>query len=334
MKAFQYVSAKNLSGAREALGTDRDKARILAGGIDLLSELKERIIEPDRLVNIKTIPGLNVIKSDAKGLTLGALVTLAAIEKHPGIRKAYPALAEAAESVASPQIRNIGTLGGNLCQRPRCWYYRDESIKCIKKGGSRCFAAEDEADNKYNAILGGGPSFIVHPSDLATALVALDAVVRYQDRGGKTISVPAAEFFVLPSDNPRFENILKPGEIVTEVFVPALPAGTRSTYVKFKEKDSMDWAVSAVAVRATTDAAGTVRDCRVVLGGVAPAPWRSKDAEAVLKGKPFSAQLANQAAEAALKGARPLSKNAYKVPLTKVLVRRAVAQVVTGKTTG
>jgi xanthine dehydrogenase YagS FAD-binding subunit len=283
------------------------------------------------VVNIKNIPGLNLVKADAKGLSVGALVTLTTIERHPAIAKTYTALADAARSVASPQIRNVGTLGGNLCQRPRCWYYRDETVKCIKKGGARCYAVEDEADNKFNAILGGGPSFIVHPSDVATALVALDATVTYHDRAGKVISVPAGEFFVLPRDIARWENILKPGEIVTGVSVPGHPAGTRSAYIKFKEKDSMDWAVSAVAVRALTDASGVVKDISIVLGGVAPKPWRSKEAEAVLKGKKFTPQLANAAAEAALTGAKPLSKNAYKVPLTKVLVRRAVTQVVTGK---
>ncbi|MFN3653112.1 MAG: FAD binding domain-containing protein [Armatimonadota bacterium] len=333
MKAFSYVNARDLASASQALGRDPDRAKILAGGVDLVSELKDRLIEPETVVNIKQIPGLDVLRSDAKGLTLGALVTLTAIEKHPAIRKSYAALAESAESVASPQIRNVGTLGGNLCQRPRCWYYRDETIICIKKGGARCFAADDEADNKFNAILGGGPSYIVHPSDCATALVALDAQVRYRDRAGKIQTVSADEFFLLPNENPRWENILKQGEIVTEVFVPAPAAGTRSTYIKFKEKDSMDWAVSAVAVRARTDASGIIKDARVVLGGVAPKPWRSEAAEAALRGKKFSKAVANQAAEAALQGARPLSQNAYKVPLTKVLVRRAVEQACTGKLT-
>jgi xanthine dehydrogenase YagS FAD-binding subunit len=333
MKAFEYVNATTLRGASEALGRDMDRARVLAGGVDLISELKERIIEPERVVNIKAIPGLNVVKADRRGLTLGALVTLSTIEDHPAILKDYTALAESALSVASPQIRNVGTLGGNLCQRPRCWYYRDEAIKCIKKGGARCYAADEAADNKFNAILGGGPSYIVHPSDCATALVALDAKVRYADRNGRTVEVPADEFFLLPTDNPRWENVLRAGEIVTEVFIPALPGSTRSTYIKFKEKDSMDWAVSAVAVRATMDG-NTIKDARVVLGGVAPKPWRSADAEALLKGKQWSPQLANQAAEAALKGARPLAQNAYKVPLTKVLVRRALEQVVTGKKAG
>jgi len=332
MKAFEFVNARDLRSASQALGRDPDRAKILAGGVDLLSELKERIIEPERVVNIKTIPGLKTLKADAKGLTLGALVTLDQIEDHPAILRDYTALADAARSVASPQIRNVGTLGGNLCQRPRCWYYRDETIHCIKKGGSKCFAAEEEADNKYNAILGGGPSYIVHPSDCATALVALGAVVRYTDGAGKPREVSADEFFLLPKENPRWENVLRSGEIVTEVFIPAPPKGARSTYIKFKEKDSMDWAVSAVAVRAVTNAAGMMQDVRVVLGGVAPKPWRSPEAEAVLKGQKFSAALANQAAEAALRNAKPLSKNAYKVPLTKVLVRRAVEQAATGKT--
>ena len=330
MKAFEYISVRDLKSASTALGTDLDRARILAGGVDLLSELKERIIEPERVVNIKPIAELSRMQSDGRGLTLGALTTLAAIEKNATVRKTYTALAEAAESVASPQIRNVGTLGGNLCQRPRCWYYRDEAIKCIKKGGSKCYAAEDEANNKYNAILGGGPSYIVHPSDLATALVALDAKVTYRDRGGRTVAIPISEFFLLPKDNPRWENVLRGGEILTEVYIPNA-RGAKSTYIKFKEKDSMDWAVAAVAVRTQTDASGAIREARVVLGGVAPAPWRSQEAEAVLKGKKFSAQLANQAAEAALNGAKPLSKNAYKVPLTKVLVRRALTQSITGK---
>lgn len=334
MKAFEFVNVKDLRSASEALGRDFDRTKILAGGVDLLSELKERIIEPDKVVNIKTIPGLNAIKSDAKGLSLGALVTLSAIEQHPTIQRDYAALAQAARSVGSPQIRNVGTIGGNLCQRPRCWYYRDETIKCIKKGGSKCFAAEEAADNKYNAILGGGPSYIVHPSDCATALVALGAVVKYSNTQGKIQSVPAEEFFILPKENPRWENILRHGEVVTEIFIPKPKSGSRSTYVKFREKDSMDWAVSAVAVYARTDASGAITDARVVLGGVAPTPWRSPAAEAVLKGKKFSPALANQAAEAALRGAKPLSLNAYKVPLTKVLVRRAVAQAATGKPIG
>lgn len=327
MKSFSYASPADLKSASALLGTDPGRARILAGGVDLLTEMKERIIEPDLLVNIKNIPALKVLKSDAKGLTIGALVTLAEIHKHPAIQQRYRALAESALSVGSPQIRNVGTLGGNLCQRPRCWYYRDETIKCLKKGGSRCYAAEQAANNKFNAILGGGPSYIVHPSDCAVALVALNAVIRYVDRSGKQQSAPAHEFFILPTQSLLSENILKQGEILTEVFIPAPAAGSRSTYIKFKEKESFDWAMSAVAVSARPGPGGVLQDVRVVLGGVAPKPWRAMDAEAVLRGKKWSEALVNQAAEAALKGARPLDRNAYKVPLTKVLVRRAVNAV-------
>jgi xanthine dehydrogenase YagS FAD-binding subunit len=327
---FEYINVTDLKSASQALGRDPDKSKVLAGGVDLLSELKDRLIEPERIVNIKNVPGLNGMKADAKGLSIGALVTLTQIESSPVVQKSYTALAEAARSVASPQIRNIGTLGGNLCQRPRCWYYRDESVICIKKGGSKCYAAEEEANNKFNAILGGGPSYIVHPSDCATALVALGALVKYTD-GSQAKTVPAEEFFILPRDNPRWENVLRHGEIVTGIVIPTLAPGTRSTYIKFKEKDSMDWAISAVAVRARTNPAGIIQDIRVVLGGVAPKPWRSSEAEAALKGKKYTAEAVNAAAEAALRSAKPLSRNAYKVPLTKVLIRRAVAQAVTGK---
>jgi xanthine dehydrogenase YagS FAD-binding subunit len=321
MKAFEYTSPRDLKQASELLGNDYSRAKLLAGGIDLLSEMKERIIEPDRVVNLKSVPGLTGLTAHPQGLRLGALVTLTEIEQHPAIRRNYTALAEAATSVASPQIRNVGTIGGNLCQRPRCWYYRDEGIVCIKKGGSKCYAAEGE--NKYNAILGGGPSYIVHPSDCAPALVALNAKVTVAGPGGKTRVVPIEQFFVLPRQNVFRENILQPNEIVTMVEVPTPAPGTKSTYLKFKERDSMDWALSAVGA-AVTMKNGVASDVRIVLGGVAPIPWRSKEAEAVLRGKAITPALADQAAEAALAGAKPLADNGYKVPLTKVLIRRAV----------
>jgi xanthine dehydrogenase YagS FAD-binding subunit len=321
MKAFEYISPRDLRQASELLGNDYNRAKLLAGGIDLLSEMKERIIEPDRVVNLKSVPGLNTLQANARGLRLGALVTLTEIEQNTGIRRAYTALAQAAESVASPQIRNVGTVGGNLCQRPRCWYYRDEGIVCIKKGGSKCYAAEGE--NKYNAILGGGPSYIVHPSDCAPALVALNAKVTIAGPGGKTRQVPLEQFFILPRQNVFRENVLQPNEIVTQIDVPTLAAGTRSTYLKFKERDSMDWALSAVAA-AIRMRNGVASDVRIVLGGVAPIPWRSKEAEAVLRGKAVTPALADRAAEAALADAKPLADNGYKVPLTKVLIRRAV----------
>jgi xanthine dehydrogenase YagS FAD-binding subunit len=325
MKAFEYVNPRDLKHASSLLGPDHNSAKLLAGGVDLLGEMKEHIIEPDRVVNLKAIESLKYIRTGRTGMQLGALAVLSDIADHHEIRERYTVLAEAAESVGSPQIRHVGTIGGNLCQRPRCWYYRDETIKCIKKGGSRCYAAE--GDNKFNAILGGGPSYIVHPSDCAPALVALDGKIKISGPNGIR-EMPLEAFFVLPAQNPVRENILQPNEIVTEVSVPAPAAGTRSTYVKFREKDSFDWAVSAVAVSVRT-ANGVCQDVRLVLGGVAPIPWRSKEAEAVLKGKRIDARLADQAAEAALAKAQPLARNAYKVPLTRALIRRAVLEVST-----
>jgi xanthine dehydrogenase YagS FAD-binding subunit len=332
MKAFELVNPRTLQQASQSLGTNPQKAKLMAGGIDLLTEMQDHLIEPDRVVNLKSVPGLGEIAVTDRGLTLGALVTLTAIARHAQIRRDYTALAEAAESVASPQIRNVGTIGGNLCQRPRCLYYRDETIICFKKGGTRCFAVEEEAANKRNAILGGGPSFIVHPSDCAPALVALNAVVRYGTGAGKPKEVSAEEFFILPNQprGLRVENILQPNEIVQEIFIPKPKRGTRSTYLKFKERESFDWASSAVAAAAVMNGE-TIQELRLVLGGVAPKPWRSSEGEQALTGKAFSRELANQAAEAALAPAKPLSQNAFKVPLTKVLVRRAVEIVSTGK---
>ena len=235
-----------------------------------------------------------------------------------------PALAQAAEVIGSPQIRHAGTIGGNLCQRPRCWYYRNEHIVCLKKGGDRCYAAGGE--NKYNAILGGGPSYIVHPSDTATALVALGASVTIAGPNGMR-NVPLEQFFILPTQNVTRENILKPDEIVTAILVPTSPLAARSVYLKFREKMSMDWAMAACAVSLTTSN-GVVTDSRIVLGGVAPIPWRVPKAEAALKGQAVNADTLRAVAEAALDGAVPLAQNGYKVPLTKTLVRRAIQQAV------
>jgi len=321
MRAFEYVKPATVADAVRELGRSWADAKILAGGIDLLGELKEGIIAPQRIVNIKGISGLRYIRfSEKEGLRLGALVTLEEIETHQVIRQRYTALAEAAHSVGTPQIRNVGTIGGNLCQRPRCWYYRDEHTKCLKKGGPMCFAYNGE--NKYHAILGGGPCYIVHPSDCAPALIAFRASVTVvSPRGQRT--VPLEEFFVLPSRRLDHETILEPDEIVTEIQVPAPAPNTRSTYLKFKERDSHDFAIVGAAV--VMRLRGKVcEDVRIVLSGVAPIPWRSPEAEAVLKGKAITPELAEQAGKAAVAKAQPLSQNAYKVPLTQAIVKQAV----------
>lgn len=319
MKNFEYIHPSSIGSATALLAGG--KAKPIAGGVDLIDEMKDYIEAPDRVVNLKSIPGLNVIKEGTDGLHLGPLVLLADLEDHKTLQQKYTAISQAAASVASVQIRNQGTLGGNLCQRPRCWYYRSTEHLCLKKGGSTCYAMAGE--NKYNAILGGGPSFIVHPSDLAPALIAHNAKVTITGPNGKTRTVPLESFFILPSVDPHRENVLGPGEIVTDVIVPPAPAGTRSVYLKFKEKESMDFALSSAAV-ALTLADGVCKDARVVLGGVAPIPWRAKAAEATLKGKRIDAAVAQAAGTASTQGAAPMEQNGYKIPLTQTLVKRAV----------
>ncbi|MFN3420876.1 MAG: FAD binding domain-containing protein, partial [Armatimonadota bacterium] len=214
-------------------------------------------------------------------------------------------------------------IGGNLCQRPRCWYYRDEHTRCLKKGGPMCFAYNGE--NKYHAILGGGPCYIVHPSDCAPALIAFRATVSIVSPRGQR-SVPLEEFFVLPARRLDHETILEPNEILTEIQVPTPPPNTRSTYLKFRERDSFDFAIvgAAVVARMRGD---VCEDIRIVLSGVAPIPWRSPEAEAVLKGKKITPELAEQAAKAAVAKAQPLAQNAYKIPLTQAIVKQAVLKV-------
>ncbi|HEY8409895.1 MAG TPA: xanthine dehydrogenase family protein subunit M, partial [Pyrinomonadaceae bacterium] len=289
-----------------------------------LTTMKDYTSRPARLVNLKHIAGLNRIALNARGLTIGALVTLAELEEHAGVRKSFPGLSEAAHSIATPQIRNLGTVGGNLCQRPRCWYFRLEEVVCLKKGGSECYAATGE--NKYNAIIGGGPSYIVHPSDLAPVLLALDARVTVTGAAGKRV-IPLDKFFTLPSQgNIRRENVLTNDDIITEIFVPASALAAHSTYLKFKERESLDFALASVAAAVQLGANKTVRDARLVLGGVAPIPWRVPAAEKFLVGKQLSADVLAEAGKIALAEAKPLEKNAYKIPLAQTLVRRALAK--------
>ncbi len=328
MKAFEWSNPTTINEAVKMLaGTpaDIDEApRPIAGGQDLLTTMKEYTSRPSRVVNLKNIRGLNNITLNAKGLTIGALVTLTELEEHAGVKKSFPGLAEAAHSIATPQIRNLGTVAGNLCQRPRCWYFRLEEVVCLKKGGSECYAASGE--NKYNAIIAGGPSFFVHPSDLAPMLVALGASVTAVGSTGKRV-IPLDKFFTLPSEgNIRRENVLKNDEIITEIFVPSSPLAARSTYLKFKERDSLDFALAAAAVAIRMAPNRTVKDVRIVLGGVAPIPWRVPKAEKFLTGKELTADTLAEASKIALADAQPLEKNAYKVPLAQALVQRALTK--------
>jgi xanthine dehydrogenase YagS FAD-binding subunit len=333
MKSFEWVNAQSVDDAVKLLTggaqpTDPDEMpRPMGGGQDLHTTLKEYITRPSRVVNLKTIPGLNQISGDGKtGLHIGAEVTLTQLAEHPEIIKSYPGLSEAALSIATPQIRNMGTAGGNLCQKPRCWYYRLENVKCLKKGGSTCYAASGE--NKYNAVLGGGPSYVVHPSDLAPMLVALGASVTIASPSGKR-DLPLDEFFVLPANDLRHENVLRVGEIVTEIHVPVSGLGARSSYMKFKERSSLDFAMASVAAALELGADQSIRQVRLVMGGVAPIPWRATKAEAFLVGKKIDEPTVSHAAELALDGAQPLEKNGYKVPLSQTLIRRSLLKLAT-----
>ncbi len=334
MKAFEWTNPASIDEAIQLLKSapaaadPDDAARPIAGGQDLLTTMKDYLTRPSRVVNLKNIRGMNLIQGDGKrGLTIGALVTLSQLEEHPVVRSSFPGLAEAAHSVATPQIRNLGTVGGNLCQRPRCWYYRLEEAVCLKKGGSECFAAKGE--NKYNAIFGGGPSYIVHPSDLAPMLLALGASVSVAGPEGKRV-IPIDKFFTLPSEgNIRRENVLRNDEIITRIQVPASALAAHSAYLKFKERESLDFALASVAVAIDRGPNKIVKQSRIVLGGVAPIPWRVPDAEKFLEGKTLAGETLNEAGRIALAGANPLEKNAYKVPLGQTLVRRALARLET-----
>jgi xanthine dehydrogenase YagS FAD-binding subunit len=332
MKSFEWTNPSSVGEAVKLLQIESraadidDAPRPIGGGQDLLTTMKDYITRPARVVNLKSIKGLDRIEYDARrGLRIGALVTISQLEEHAEVRRSFPALTEAAHSIATPQIRNLGTVGGNLCQRPRCWYYRLEHVVCLKKGGSECYAAKGE--NKYNAILGGGPSYIVHPSDLAPVLVALGASVSVTGAEGNRI-IALDKFFTLPNEGSiRRENVLKNDDVITGIQIPASAFAAHSTYLKFKERASLDFALSSVAAALELGAGGVVKQARIVLGGVAPIPWRASQAEAFVTGKRLDTGAIAEAARLALAGAAPLEHNAYKVPLTQALVRRALAKV-------
>ena len=319
MDNFSYSRPVTLREATAQLGKEHGKIALLAGGTDLLGELKDHLAAPDRLVNIRHLKELQGIRSGRGGLTIGAATLLADIVESPMVQQQTPLLAMAAGKVGTPQIRNMGTIGGNLCQRPRCWYYRN-NYPCFKHGGNTCFSALGE--NDYHAILEAGPSFIVHPSDTAPALVALGATVRIVGGSGQR-TVPIDKFFVTPRQDVRRENVLLPNEVLVEIQVPDAPAGSKAIYVKEMVREVWDFALCSVAAMVTVQN-GIVQDARIVLGGVAPIPYRALKAEAAIKGKPLDEASAAAAGIAAVDGAKPLAKNGYKVPLTQAVVKRAL----------
>ncbi len=322
MKSFRSVSPADLNAAVQAL-QQSPNAAVVGGGSDLLGMVKERLVTPDTLVNLRAVDDLDRLRPTQAGMRIGAMTSLDVVHRDPLIQRAYTVLADAAGAVGTPQIRNAGTIGGNLMQRPWCWYYRN-GFKCYKNGGNTCFSVSGE--NEFHAIFGGGPSFIVHPSDTAPALVALDAKFRIAGPSGER-EMTAGEFFTLPSVNPARETALAPNEVLAGVQLPPVNPALRSSYHKVLDRESWTHAVVSVAVALVMDAP-FCRSARIVLGGVAPIPWRVPDAEAMLAGQRITEDLAAAVAEKALEGARPLAKNGYKVPLAKSAVKRTLLAMV------
>ena len=326
MRPFEYVSPANTRQAVGLLGAAWGSTEVLAGGTDLLALMKEDVVTPKRLVNIKEIAELRGVNKDAKGLRIGALTLLADVAADTNVQRSYPVLADAVERAASPQIRNMATLGGNLCQRPRCWYFRNGLGLLPKDEAGKDLVAAGE--NRYHAILGNdGPAKFVSPSTIVPVLIAYGAQVRLEGPKGKR-ELPLEKFYVLPKAAGEREHDLTPNEIVTEIVLPAA-GGMKAGHYEIRQKAAFDWplAVAAVSLEMNGD---TVRSARVVLGHVAPVPWRSAEAEKALAGKSVSAESADAAAQAALAGAKPLSQNAHKVQLARVALKRAILKAAGG----
>jgi xanthine dehydrogenase YagS FAD-binding subunit len=324
MRAFTNIAAANLKDAVTRLQKAQQQGQIAAivgGGSDMLGMVKENLVAPDILISLKSIRSLDTVSEHRPSgeVRIGGLITLNALSQDPLIRRRYAVLAEAAEQVATPQIRNAGTLAGNICQRPWCWYYRN-GFPCYRNGGKECFS--ENGENTFHAIFGGGPTYIVHPSDTAPALIALGARFRIVGPSGERIQ-PANEFFTSPKIDPSRENTLSKDEVLAEIHLPPAAKGLRSTYEKVMDREV--WTHAVVSVAASMEMDGKVcKSARIVLGGVAPIPWHLPKVEALLAGKEITPDLAARAGDVAVDGAEPLAKNGYKVPLLKAVVKRTL----------
>lgn len=319
MNAFAYVTAQT---PESALDLVRDDGRFLAGGMDLLGELKESLATPKTLVNVKALPGTADIRLEAAKCSIGANATLAAVATHPELRRQFPGIAEAASEVGSPQIRNLATVGGNLAQHSRCWYYRHRDIHCRKKGGTMCYARLGES--KYHSLFTDCMCLSPLVSNLAVVFAALDARVIVQ-RGRKTASLTVEQLYSSAWKTPSAHNSLKPDELILRVEIPA--GGQRSAYLQLSEKSDFDWALVSCAAAAKVSGK-TVTGVRIVLGAVAPIPWQVDEANAFLEGKALTDETVRRAGELLLGDARPTGDNAYKLPIARALVRRTLAKLV------
>ncbi len=334
MKPFEYVTAESFPAAAEFLaGGQRGDTLIKAGGVDVLDRLKEGLETPQQVLNLRDArgsgPGFEPIKAQGVDIVIGATTTLTQIADHTAIRERYPALARAAAVAATPQIRNVATVGGNLCQKPRCWYYRSSDFHCLKKGGATCYAVD--GDNRYHAIFGAGACHIVHPSNAAVGLLAYRArlrLVKYKAGKLEQRNVSLDDFFRVPVDPQKDENVLEPGELIFEIHLsgeanapPGKNGGSGSAYVEIREKQSFDWPMVSCAVNLNDRAKP-----RVVLGAVAPIPWRLKHVEDLLAKRELTNKRIAEAKAAAADGAEPMPHNGYKAQLVGVVVERALRQ--------
>ena len=322
MRNFDYYVANSTADVQDVMKKVKG-ARPKAGGTDLMGLLKDRLTAPDSIVSLEKVDDLNGIKTQGGGVWIGATTTIAAVAADKAVGRTAGAVADAAGKTGTPLIRNRATVGGNLCQRPRCWYFRHPDYPCSKKGGDTCFAQEGE--NKYHAIFENVTCNIVHPSNLAPALWAHDAKIHVLGANGKTKDISIDEFWVLPEEDMSKETVLEDDDLVTGVTYTPSGSGSGSAYIEVREKQSYDWALTNAAAR--VDLSGNrVKDVRVVISAVAPVPMRREEAEAVLKGKAFSEELAWKAGEAAVADATPLRDNKYKVRLLKATVAHTLIE--------
>jgi len=323
MREFRIAEPRTAAELAALLAETTEPAAMMAGGTDLLDELKSGVGKAQLVVDLRRVEGLAGVAIEKDGLRIGAMTRIVELAADGVVTKDYPSLKEAALSLATPQLRNLGTVGGNLCQRPRCWYYRDPQVVCRKKGGHNCYAFQGR--NKYHAIFGGGSCFIVYPSDLAPVLISLGAKATIGTaKADKIVALEA--FYASPEVDVTRENVLAKAEFLKSVWVPAPKPGQKAAYVKLKERGTWDFALVSAAVAGVADG-GVLSEVTVVMGGVAPVPWRLKKAEDVLRGQPVTEALVRQAAEAALADAAPMRENGYKTDLVFAALKRAVMAV-------
>ncbi|MBK7104133.1 MAG: xanthine dehydrogenase family protein subunit M [Ignavibacteriae bacterium] len=322
MNNFEYMQPENIASAAKYLQKNNDSI-LYAGGTDVLGLIKDDIFSPKQLVNLKNIKSLSYIKLDDKeGLIIGALTKLSEIEKSEIVKKEFNLLYQAVKEIATLQLRNVGTIGGNICQRPRCFYFRGD-FDCIRKGGDTCFAVT--GNNKYHCIVGGGPCYIVHPSDSAVALLALNAKFKISDGKSEKV-IPTKDFFVLPNVNDQKENILKDGEILTEIIIPKT-SNKISKYIKVKERGAWDFALVSIAGAFEIEN-NIIKSGKITFGGVAPIPWEEEKVNAALSNFNIDENNIEKLSSLAFTKSEALEMNSYKIQLAKNLVKKLLFEFI------